>query len=92
LEEGSWRAYRDFYRWSSIWQGAAVKPDWAGRLRHLAYAGGWRKLEPLWSLLIRARALGVMSTALETVLGRGRAPWGEKAAATVGSREVVWDR
>jgi radical SAM superfamily enzyme YgiQ (UPF0313 family) len=41
LEAGYWQAYREFYQWSSIFQGALTKPDWPGRLRHLAYAGGW---------------------------------------------------
>jgi radical SAM superfamily enzyme YgiQ (UPF0313 family) len=55
LEAGYWRAYRDFYRWSSIWRSAATKPLLADRLRHLAYSGGWKKFEPLWDLAIRTR-------------------------------------
>ena len=51
LEEGYRWAYRDFYRWSSIWGAAATKPVLRDRLRHLAYAGGWKKFEPLWDLL-----------------------------------------
>ncbi len=54
LEEGYWRAYRDFYRWAAIWRGAATKDELSGRLRHLAYAGGWKKFEPLWDVLIRS--------------------------------------
>src|SRR4029077_975006 len=46
LEAGYWRAYRDFYRWGSIWRGAASKAGLRPRLRHLAYAGGWKKFEP----------------------------------------------
>src|SRR5215470_2278353 len=46
LESGYWRAYRDFYRWSNIWRGASTKDDLGDRLRHLAYAGGWKKIEP----------------------------------------------
>jgi len=55
LESGYWRAYRDFYRWSNIWRGASTKDDLGDRLRHLAYAGGWKKFEPLWDLAIRSR-------------------------------------
>ena len=55
LEAGYWRAYRDFYRWSAIWNGAAGQDSLKARARHLAYAGGWRKFEPLWDLVIRAR-------------------------------------
>jgi radical SAM superfamily enzyme YgiQ (UPF0313 family) len=68
LEEGYWRAYRDFYRWSAIWQGAATKPEWAGRLRHFAYAAGWKKFEPLWDLVLRAKRVAAMRPALERVL------------------------
>ena len=30
LEAGYWRAYKDFYRWGSIWRGAATKPGLPG--------------------------------------------------------------
>jgi radical SAM superfamily enzyme YgiQ (UPF0313 family) len=54
LETGYWRAYRDFYRWGALWRGAATKPALGDRLRHLAYAGGWKKFEPVWDVLIRS--------------------------------------
>ncbi len=68
LETGYWRAYRDFYRWSAIFKGAWTRPDWTGRLRHLAYAGGWKKFEPLWDWVIRARRVGRMLPPLESIL------------------------
>ena len=68
LEDGYWRAYRDFYRWSAIWQGARTKPNWLRCLRHVAYAGGWKKFEPLWDWVIRARRVGQMLPVLETIL------------------------
>lgn len=71
LEAGYWRAYRDFYRWGSILQGAASKPTLKERLRHVAYAGGWKKLEPLWDFVIRARRVTAMLPMLEAVLGGG---------------------
>jgi hypothetical protein len=75
LEEGYWRAYRDFYSWGAILRGAATKPDLAGSLRHLAYAVGWKKCEPVWDLLIRARRVGRALPILERVLsGEGSAP------------------
>lgn len=76
LEEGYWRAYRDFYRWGSIARGAWSKPTWSGRARHLAYAAGWKKFEPFWDWVIRARRVGRMLPLLETILsaqGRHRA-------------------
>jgi len=68
LEQGYWRAYRDFYRWRSI-RGAWSKPTWAGRARHAAYAGGWKKFEPFWDWVIRARRVNRMLPLLETILG-----------------------
>jgi len=68
LEAGYWQAYRDFYRWSAIFQGAWSKPDLPGRLRHLAYAGGWKKFEPLWDLVIRLKRVSNFLPLLETLL------------------------
>jgi radical SAM superfamily enzyme YgiQ (UPF0313 family) len=68
LETGYRAAYRDFYRWSSIWRGAGSKGDLTGRLRHFAYAAGWKKFEPLWDLVIRCRRVTLMLPLLETIL------------------------
>ena len=68
LEAGYWRAYRDFYRWRNIWRGAATKTNAVERLRHMAYAGGWKKFEPLWDWVIRARRVTRMLPVLEEVL------------------------
>jgi radical SAM superfamily enzyme YgiQ (UPF0313 family) len=73
LEAGYWQAYRDFYRWGSILQGAWNKPTWSGRLRHVAYAGGWKKFEPLWDWVIRLKRVGHTLPVLEAILaGFGR--------------------
>jgi radical SAM superfamily enzyme YgiQ (UPF0313 family) len=75
LEEGYWRAYRDFYRWGSIFQGASTKADWLGKVRHVAYAGGWKKFEPLWDWVIRARRVNQLLPVLENVLSEfGKLP------------------
>jgi radical SAM superfamily enzyme YgiQ (UPF0313 family) len=68
LEAGYWKAYTDFYRWGSILSAAATKKSWAGRLRHLAYAAGWKKFEPLWDMVIRARKVSRMLPFLESIL------------------------
>ena len=73
LEEGYWWAYREFYRWSSIHRAAATKATWMESARHMAYAGGWKKLEPLWDVVIRARRVARLRPVLEAVLlGFGR--------------------
>ncbi len=69
LEAGYWRAYKEFYRWGAIWRGASAKATLRGRLRHVAYAAGWKKFEPLWDWVIRAKKAGRMLPALEAVLG-----------------------
>jgi radical SAM superfamily enzyme YgiQ (UPF0313 family) len=75
LEAGYWRAYELFYQWGSIVRGAATKPSMVDALRHIAYAGGWKKLEPMWDLVIRARRVSSLLPALETVLSAfGRRP------------------
>lgn len=68
LERGYWQAYQDFYRWGSIWRGARNKPDWYGRIRHATYAGGWKKFEPLWDIVIRTKKVGHSRPFLENVL------------------------
>jgi hypothetical protein len=68
LEAGYWRAYKDFYRWGSILRGASAKGAWSGRLRHFAYAAGWKKFEPAWDLMIRIRKVTAMLPLLETIL------------------------
>ncbi len=78
LEAGYWRAYRDFYRFASILQGAAAHDDLTGALRHLALAVAWKKVEPLWNLLVAARHLADARPLLEAVLAGGgrRSPCG----------------
>ena len=44
------------------------KPDLPGRLRHLAYAGGWKKFEPLWDLVIRLKRVSNFLPLLERLL------------------------
>jgi radical SAM superfamily enzyme YgiQ (UPF0313 family) len=70
LEEGYWRAYRDFYRWPAILEGAMTKPAWSGRLRHFAYATGWKKFEPLWDFVLGVKRVAQMRPLLEAVLCR----------------------
>jgi hypothetical protein len=82
LEAGYWRAYHDFYTWGSIFRGASSKDAWSGRIRHAAYAGGWKKFEPLWDFVIRHGKVTRMMPVLEATLsefgkrldGKGRAP------------------
>ena len=70
LKSGYDRAYRDFYRWGGIAHAALSHDSAKHRAKHFFYAAGWKKFEPLWDLVIKARRLGVMTPALEAVLSR----------------------
>jgi radical SAM superfamily enzyme YgiQ (UPF0313 family) len=68
LEAGYSRAYRDFYKWRAIFRGASSHSRAIDSLRHAAYASGWKKFEPLWDFVIRARRLAMMLPFLEGIL------------------------
>jgi radical SAM superfamily enzyme YgiQ (UPF0313 family) len=70
LESGYWSAYRDFYRWRSISKAAFAHGDLREHVRHLAYTGGWKKLEPMWDLAIRSGKVHAFVPLLETILDR----------------------
>jgi len=91
LEAGYWKSYADFYRWGSILRAASTKETLAGRLRHLAYTAGWKKFEPFWDIVIRAKQVSQMLPWLEQLLagfeagGKREAP---AAAASVNANYV----
>ncbi len=94
LQSGYWRAYREFYRWSSIFQAAWAQPGWGERLRHVAYAGGWKKFEPLWDFIIRSKRVTNLMPLLERVLEGGSPRATVNSALTAGqenygTREVA---
>jgi radical SAM superfamily enzyme YgiQ (UPF0313 family) len=68
LEAGYWDAYEKFYTWRNIARGARQKPDFKGRLRHFAYAAGWKKFEPMWDAVIRLRQISHLRPLLERIL------------------------
>ena len=70
LKHGYDWAYREFYRWSSIAAAAFTHGTLKHQAKHFAYAGGWKKFEPLWDLAIRARQLHAMTPLLEGVLAK----------------------
>jgi hypothetical protein len=44
------QSYPDLYSWSNIWEAGLYHNSLKHFLKHLVYAGGWKKFEPLWSL------------------------------------------
>ena len=79
LEAGYTQAYRDFYAWSNIARGAWTHPSAKHRAKYFGYAAGWKKFEPLWNLVIKARRLDLMTPFLEAVLAKVT---GEEAGRT----------
>lgn len=70
LEAGYHQAYRDFYRWSNIWKASMGHDSTKHRLKHFAYTAGWKKMEPLWNMVVQLKKLNVMTPLLEGVLSR----------------------
>jgi len=70
LKDGYDRAYVDFYRWSAIARASFTHGTVKHQLKHFAYATGWKKFEPLWDVVIRARQLRAMTPLLEGVLAK----------------------
>ncbi|MBN2115372.1 MAG: B12-binding domain-containing radical SAM protein [Anaerolineales bacterium] len=68
LETGYWHAYKEFYRWKNIIQSSQAHEGLANQLRHMAYAGGWKKFEPMWDWIIRAKRVTHLLPVLERVL------------------------
>jgi hypothetical protein len=70
LKAGYDRAYREFYAWSSIARGALSHESMKHQAKHFFYAAGWKKFEPLWDMVIRAKRLALMTPLLEGVLAK----------------------
>src|SRR5262249_26086918 len=70
LKTGYDWAYREFYRWSSIARASRSHESLKHQAKHFFYATGWKKFEPLWDAVIRARQLRIMTPMLEGVLSR----------------------
>jgi hypothetical protein len=70
LKRGYDWAYRAFYRWSAIARGSLSHGSLKHQAKHFFYAAGWKKFEPLWDMVIRARQLRIMTPLLEGVLSK----------------------
>jgi radical SAM superfamily enzyme YgiQ (UPF0313 family) len=70
LKRGYDWAYTTFYEWSSIARASLAHGTLKHQAKHFFYAAGWKKFEPLWDLLIRARQLRMMTPVLEGVLSK----------------------
>jgi radical SAM superfamily enzyme YgiQ (UPF0313 family) len=73
LEAGYWRAYENFYSWRGIMKSAAQKAGSIAKARHAAYVVAWKKMDPLWSLVIGLKKLPLALPPLEWALRAGKA-------------------
>jgi radical SAM superfamily enzyme YgiQ (UPF0313 family) len=86
LKQGYDWAYREFYRWSAIARASLHHGTLKHQAKHFFYAAGWKKFEPLWDRMIRARQLARATPLLESVLSR--VTGGSKQPHTEESREI----
>ena len=70
LKTGYDWAYREFYRWSNIAKASLEHGTLKHQAKHFFYAAGWKKFEPLWDMVIRAKQLRAMTPVLEGVLSK----------------------
>jgi radical SAM superfamily enzyme YgiQ (UPF0313 family) len=70
LKEGYDWAYQSFYSWSNIFKASLQHDELKHKIKHFAYAGGWKKFEPLWNFMIKTHGLKRMLPLLEAVLSR----------------------
>jgi hypothetical protein len=70
LKTGYDWAYQEFYRWSRIAEASLHHGSLKHQAKHFFYAAGWKKFEPLWNFIIRARQLNYARPLLEAVLAK----------------------
>ena len=70
LKAGYEWAYKSFYSWSNIVKSSFQHESHRLKLKHLMYAGGWKKFEALWNLVIKSRRLNNMLPLLESILSK----------------------
>lgn len=70
LKAGYDWAYKEFYSWQNILKASLVHEKIKHQIKHFAYAGGWKKFEPLWNFIIKTRQLNQMLPLLEAILSK----------------------
>ncbi len=70
LKTGYDWSYKEFYKWKSIIKASFRHESLKHTIKHLIYSGGWKKFEPLWNFLIKAKELNNMLPLLEAILSK----------------------
>ncbi len=78
LKKGYDWAYRSFYSWKNIAKASLQHDSIKHVIKHFAYAGGWKKFEPLWNFMIKTKGLNKMLPLLESILSKVNTKTNEK--------------
>jgi hypothetical protein len=70
LKSGYDWAYRSFYSWQNIAKASLQHDQVKHMIEHFAYAGGWKKFEPIWNFMIKTQGLNKMLPLLESILSK----------------------
>lgn len=70
LKAGYDWAYDSFYSWKNITKASLSHQQIKHQLKHFLYAGGWKKFEPLWNVIIKTEGLNQMLPLLEAILSK----------------------
>ncbi len=70
LKKGYDWAYGSFYSWGNIFKASIQHENMKHIIKHFAYAGGWKKFEPLWNFMIKTQGLNKMLPLLEAILSK----------------------
>jgi radical SAM superfamily enzyme YgiQ (UPF0313 family) len=68
LEDGYWWSYKNFYSIKSIIKSAMVHEKNGKKISSFLYSFGWKKMEPVWELIIWLKKLSYSIPVLENVL------------------------
>lgn len=72
LKDGYDWAYKSFYSWRNVYRASMQHDNFKHAIKHFAYAGGWKKFEPLWNFIIKTQGLNKMLPLLEAILSKVR--------------------
>lgn len=55
LPDGYNWGYKNLYSWPNVTKASLQHDNIKHCIKHFAYAGGWKKFEPLWNLIIKTK-------------------------------------
>jgi radical SAM superfamily enzyme YgiQ (UPF0313 family) len=88
LEDGYWWAYKQFYSLPNILKAGLNHDSIRHSIKHLAYSFGWKKMEPLWKVIIHTGQLPIMRPVLETVLSTINRPTNYEEKEKITDKEI----